>query len=41
LFSAVLIGLMTLLSVARTRGKFRGGFLRTSPLPAPRSASGD
>src|SRR6185312_14831286 len=41
LFSAVLIVLMTLLSVARTRGKFRGGFLRTSPLPARGSASGD
>ncbi len=41
LFSAVLIVLMTLLSVARTRGKFPGGFLRTSALPSPRGASGD
>lgn len=41
LFSVVLIVVMTLLSIARTRGKLRGGFFRTNPLPAARGASGD
>jgi uncharacterized membrane protein len=41
MFSVVLIVLMTLLSVLRTRGKFPGGLLRARPLAASRSASGD
>jgi hypothetical protein len=41
LFSVVLIVLMTLLSMARTRGKFPPSFLRTNPLPSPGRVSGD
>jgi uncharacterized membrane protein len=41
MFSVILIALMTLLSVLRTRGKFPGGLLRIRPLATSRSASGD
>jgi uncharacterized membrane protein len=38
LFSAVLIGLMTLLSIARTRGRSTGSFIRVTAVPSARSA---
>ncbi len=42
IFSAVLISVMTALSMLRTSGKFPGSLYRTSaPLPAPGRASGD
>jgi hypothetical protein len=41
MFSIVLIALMTLLSVLRTRGKLSAGLLRMRPLLTSRSASGD
>jgi uncharacterized membrane protein len=41
LFSIVLIALMTGLSIARTRWKTRGPFLRSTPAPTPGRASGD
>jgi hypothetical protein len=41
LFSAVLVVLMTLLSIARKRGFLSGAFLRSSLMPSPRGASGD
>jgi uncharacterized membrane protein len=41
LFSIALIALMTVLSVARTRWKNNGPFLRRSPAPAAPGASGD
>lgn len=41
LFSVVLIALMTVLSILRTRWKTRGSFFRRSPAPAPGHASGD
>ena len=40
-FTAVLLGLMTFLSVARTRGKSIGSWFKTTPIPEPRRASGD
>ena len=40
-FTIVLLGLMVLLSVLRTRGKSVGSFFRLRPLPEPRRASGD
>lgn len=40
-FTVVLLALMALLSVIRTRYKSPGAFFRTNPLPLPRSASGD
>lgn len=40
-FTVLLVALMALLSVLRTRGKSIGSFFRTRPLPAPRRASGD
>jgi len=40
-FTIVLLGLMVLLSVLRTRGKSVGSFFRIRPLPEPRRASGD
>jgi uncharacterized membrane protein len=40
-FTAVLLGFMTVLSVLRTRGKSMGSFFKTRPLPEPRRASGD
>jgi hypothetical protein len=41
LFSAVLIALMTILSIARKRGFLSGAFLRATLMPSPRAASGD
>jgi uncharacterized membrane protein len=38
-FTAVLLGLLTALSISKTRGKFVGLFLRPTPIPAPRPAS--
>jgi uncharacterized membrane protein len=40
-FTVVLLALMTLLSVLRTRGRSIGSFFKTRPLPEPRRASGD
>ncbi|HTU44460.1 MAG TPA: heparan-alpha-glucosaminide N-acetyltransferase domain-containing protein [Bryobacteraceae bacterium] len=40
-FTVALLGLMTLLSVLRTRGKSIGSFFKTGPVPEPRRASGD
>jgi uncharacterized membrane protein len=41
LFSAVLIVLMTLLSIARTRGFFRRAFVRSNAVATPGNAAGD
>jgi uncharacterized membrane protein len=40
-FTVVLLGLMTVLSVLRTRGKSIGSLFKTGPLPEPRRVSGD
>lgn len=40
-FTVLLLGLMTVLSVARTRYKSVGSFFNFSPAPEPRGASGD
>jgi fucose 4-O-acetylase-like acetyltransferase len=40
-FTAVLLALMALLSVLRTRGKSIGSFFKSGPLPEPRRVSGD
>jgi uncharacterized membrane protein len=41
LFTILLLGLMTVLSVLRTRGKSIGSFFTPRPLPEPRRVSGD
>ena len=41
IFTALLIGLMTLLSVLRTRGKLVGFWFKAGAMPEPRRASGD
>jgi uncharacterized membrane protein len=41
LFSAVLIGLMTVLSIMRTNGRFPGSFLRSRAVAAPGGAAAD
>lgn len=40
-FTALLLGLMTVLSLLRTRGRSIGSWFRTGPVPEPRPASGD
>jgi uncharacterized membrane protein len=40
-FTALLLGLMTFLSLLRTRGKSIGSWFKTTPVPEPRRASGD
>jgi uncharacterized membrane protein len=39
-FTAVLLAVLTALSIAQTRGKLMGMFFRPAPVPAPRRASG-
>lgn len=41
IFTAILLALMTVLSILRTRGKSIGSFFKTRPLPEPRRVSGD
>ncbi|MBV9763446.1 MAG: DUF1624 domain-containing protein [Acidobacteriaceae bacterium] len=40
-FTAVLLALLTVLSVLKTRGKWIGGFFKPMPVPVARRASGD
>jgi fucose 4-O-acetylase-like acetyltransferase len=40
-FTVVLLGLLTVLSIFQTRGKFSGTFFKALPIPVPRRASGD